>query len=163
MSAIDTCLARNAAYADGFDAGTLPAPPAMTLAVVTCMDARIDAHAMLGLAPGDAHVIRNAGGLVTDDAIRSLTISQHFLGSREIMVVQHTNCGMCSMTDDEMRDAIEESTGTRPALDLGTFQDLEGNVRAAVARLRESPLIPHTDAIRGFVYDVGTGRLGEVR
>ncbi len=162
MSAIDRCLENNASYADGFAKGDLPGPPSGKIAIVTCMDARIETGAMLGLEEGDAHVVRNAGGVVTDDAIRSLVISQRLLGTREIMVIHHTACGMLTFSDGELKDAIEKETGIRPSFAVETFRDLEADVRQSIARIQASPFVPHKDAIRGFVYEVETGRLREV-
>ena len=161
MTAIDEVVGRNARYAEGFCAGGKQAPPAMPLAVVACMDARLNVHALLGIAEGDAHVIRNAGGVVTDDAVRSLVISQRLLGTREIMLIHHTDCGMTTFHDDEVKDAIEADTGLRPAFALEAFADPEGDVRQSMARVHASPFIPHKDGVRGFVYDVATGRLRE--
>ena len=162
MSAIDDALAKNTRYADGFDKAGLPAPPARGLAVVACMDARLDVHNIMGLAEGDAHVIRNAGGVVTDDAIRSLTISQRLLGTREIALIHHTDCGMLTFRDDDVKDAIEADTGLRPAFAMEAFGNLEADVRQSIARIQASPFIPHKDQVRGFVYDCATGRLNEV-
>ena len=163
MSAIDDALASNSRYADGFDKADLPLPPAHGLAVVACMDARLDVHRLMGLEEGDAHVIRNAGGVVTDDAIRSLTISQRLLGTREIALVHHTDCGMLTFRDDDVKDAIEDDTGLRPAFAMEAFRDLEADVRQSIARIQASPFIPHKDQVRGFVYDCATGRLNEVQ
>ena len=163
MSATDKLIANNAGYAESFDKGHLSAPPGLKIAVVTCMDARLDTHKLLGLVEGDAHVIRNAGGVVTDDVIRSLLISQRLLGTREVMVIHHTTCGMATFRDDDLKDAIEDETGIRPAFSLEAFRDLEQDVRQSVARVQASPFIPAKDGIRGFVYDCETGRLGEVR
>ncbi len=132
------------------------------VAVVACMDARLHPREVLGLADGEAHVIRNAGGIVTDDVIRSLTISQRLLGTREIVVLQHTDCGMQKFSDDELMDTIEKETGTRPPFAMGAFRDLENSVRESIARLRASPFLTNVDAIRGFVYDIETGRVREV-
>ena len=162
MSAIDNALNSNSRYADGFDKGDLPLPPARGLAVVACMDARLDVHQIMGLAEGDAHVIRNAGGVVTDDAIRSLTISQRLLGTREIALIHHTDCGMLTFRDDDVKDAIEADTGLRPAFAMEAFPNLEADVRQSMARIAASPFIPHKDQVRGFVYDCATGRLNEV-
>ena len=159
---IDDLLQNNARYADDFDKGDLPGPPARKLAVVACMDARLDPHRALGLEEGDAHVIRNAGGVVSDDVIRSLVISQRLLGTREILLIQHTDCGMLTFRDDDVKDAIEADTGLRPAFALEAFTDLERNVRQSMARIRVSPFIPHKDRVRGFIYDCATGRLDEV-
>lgn len=162
MSETDRLLENNAAYAAGFEDAGLPVPPAKKVAVVTCMDARVNPYGLLGLSEGDAHVVRNAGGVVTDDAIRSLTISQRLLGTREILVIAHTGCGMLSFEDDELRAQIEAETGQRPAFAMEAFADLDREVRQSLARIRHSPFIPHKDAVRGFVLDVETGRLREV-
>ena len=162
MTAIDDVVGRNARYAAGFAAGGQHAPPAMGLAVVACMDARLNVPALLGIAEGDAHVIRNAGGIVTNDAIRSLVISQRLLGTREVMLIHHTDCGMMTFRDDDVKDAIQADTGLRPAFALGAFADLDGDVRESMARVQTSPFIPHRDQVRGFVYDVATGGLREV-
>ena len=162
MSAIDGCLDHHFRWATGFDAADRPAPPRRGLAIVTCMDARLDPAAWFGLEPGDAHVIRNAGGIVTEDVIRSLSISQAMLGTREVLVIQHTDCGMGAATEQAMQEAIETETGVRPHFELGAFDDLEGEVRTSLAVLRETPLLAHRHSIRGFVYDVGTAALREV-
>ncbi len=162
MSAIETFLVNNEKYAAGFGKGDLTAPPAKRVAIVACMDARLETAALLGLEEGDAHVIRNAGGVVTDDVIRSLAISQRLLGTREIMLIHHTDCGMLTFTDDELADAIEKDTGVRPPFAFGTFPDLEEDVRQSIAKIQASPFVVHKDAIRGFVYEVETGRLREV-
>lgn len=161
MSVIDELLRKNAEYAIGFSKAGLPQAPAKKLAIVACMDARIDVLSLLGLEEGDAHVIRNAGGVVTDDVIRSLTISQRLLGTREIMLVHHTDCGMKTFTDDALKDAIEQDTGVRPPFAMGAFVDLEDNIRQSIARIVASPFVVYKDNIRGFVYDVATGRLRE--
>ena len=162
MTAIDDLLQRNEGYAAGFAAGGRHAPPALGLAVVACMDARLNVPALLGIGEGDAHVIRNAGGVVTDDAIRSLVISQRLLGTREVMLIHHTDCGMMTFRDDDVKDAIQADTGLRPAFALEAFSDLDGDVRQSMARIQASPFIPHKEQVRGFVYDVATGRLREV-
>ena len=162
MSVIDELLQNNARYADAFDKGDLPLPPGRGLAVVACMDARLDTHKLLGLNEGDAHVIRNAGGVVTDDAIRSLTISQRLLGTREVILIHHTDCGMLTFRDDDVKDAIFADTGLRPSFALEAFPDLDGDVRQSIARIKASPFIPVKDHVRGFVYDCATGRLNEV-
>ena len=162
MTAIDELLANNARYAEGFDKGDLPLPPARKLAVVACMDARLDPHQVLGLEEGDAHVIRNAGGVISDDAIRSLVISQRLLGTREIALIHHTDCGMLTFRDDDVKDAIEADTGLRPAFSLEAFGDLEQDVRQSVSRIQANPFIPHKDQVRGFIYDCATGQLNEV-
>lgn len=156
-------LVRNAAgYAARFDKGDLPLRPVRKVAVVTCMDARLNTYTLLGLAEGDAHVIRNAGGVVTDDVIRSLCISQSLRATEEVMVIHHTDCGMLTFTDDEFREKLERDTGLRPAWAAETFRDLDREVRQSVARIVTSPFIPHKDRVRGFVYEVETGRLREV-
>ncbi len=162
MTVIDDLLEGNASYAASFDAGDAPIPPALGLAVIACMDARLDTHALLGLGVGDAHVIRNAGGVVTDDAIRSLTISQRLLGTTSIMLIHHTDCGMLTFRDDDVKDAIEADTGIRPSFAMEAFPDLDGDVRQSIARIKASPFVPNKDDIRGFVYDCAAGRLSEV-
>jgi carbonic anhydrase len=156
----DEYLANNAAYAESF-AEQLPMPPSRQVAVVACMDARLDVYRILGLNPGEAHVIRNAGGVVTDDAIRSLTISQRLLGTSEIILIHHTDCGMLTFTDDAVKRQIQDDTGIKPRFALEAFPDLDEDVRQSIARIRESPFIPNKN-IRGFVFDVGSGRLNEV-
>ena len=162
MSATDELLENNESYAATFEKSALPLPPAKKLAVVACMDARLNVYGALGLQEGDAHVIRNAGGVVTDDAIRSLAISQRLLGTEEIIVIHHTDCGMLTFTDDEFKRSIEHETGIKPEWAVEAFADLEGDVRQSVARIKASPFIPRKDSIRGFVYEVETGRLREV-
>jgi len=162
MSVTDDLLRNNEEYARGFDKGDLPMPPGKGVAVVACMDARLNVYGMLGLEEGDAHVIRNAGGVVTDDEIRSLVISQRLLGTREIVLIHHTDCGMLTFSDDEVADQIEADTGVRPPFVLESFGDLEGNVRESIERIKTNPFVPHKDAVRGFVYEVETGRLREV-
>ncbi len=162
MTATDDLLANNQRYADGFDKADQPVPPARKVAVVACMDARLDPARALGLEEGDAHVIRNAGGVVTDEEIRSLAISQNLLGTEEIVLVHHTDCGMLTFSDEEFADRLEQETGSRPAWDAHAFSDLDENVRASIERIRESPFIPRKDSVRGFVYEVETGRLREV-
>ena len=162
MTVIDQLLENNSRYADGFDKGELPLPPARNLAVVACMDARLDVHKILGLSEGDAHVIRNAGGVVSDDAIRSLVISQRLLGTRAIVLIHHTDCGMLTFRDDAVKDAIEADTGLRPAFSMEAFGNLEKDVRQSISRIQASSFIPHKDQVRGFVYDCSTGRLNEV-
>jgi len=161
MSATDELLANNQRYADGFT-GPLPMPPAKGVAVVACMDARLNLYALLGLEEGQAHVIRNAGGAVTDDGIRSLAISQRLLGTREIILIHHTDCGMLTFTDDDFRAAIQADTGIRPAWSAEAFSDLDADVRQSIARIKASPFVPHKDSVRGFVFDVATGKLNEV-
>jgi carbonic anhydrase len=162
MSVTDELLQNNARYAEGFDKGDLPMPPAKKVAVVACMDARLQVGKLLGLDEGDAHVIRNAGGIVTDDAIRSLAISQRLLGTREIILIHHTDCGMLTFQDDAFRRQIEEETGVRPAWAAETFSDLDQDVRQNIARIKASPFVPHKDGVRGFVYEVESGSLREV-
>ncbi len=163
MSTTDQLLSNNEQYASGFDKADLPAPPGKKVAVVACMDARLNVYAMLGLNEGDAHVIRNAGGVVTDDAIRSLAISQRLLGTEEIVLIHHTGCGMLSFTDEEFKATIERETGVKPAWAAEAFSDLEGDVRQSIARVEASPFIAHKGSVRGFVYEVESGRLREVR
>jgi carbonic anhydrase len=162
MSATDELLANNEAYAASFDKGDLPLPPAKKLAVIACMDARLNPYGILGLSEGDAHIIRNAGGVVTDDEIRSLAISQRLLGTEEIVLIHHTDCGMLTFGDDEFRRSIQEETGIKPAWAAETFQDLDEDVRQSIARIKASPFVPRKDSVRGFVYEVETGRLREV-
>jgi carbonic anhydrase len=161
MSATDELLANNARYAEQFT-GPLPLPPAKGVAVIACMDARINVYAILGLAEGEAHVIRNAGGVVTDDEIRSLAISQRLLGTREVILIHHSDCGMLTFTDDAFKRAIQDDTGIKPTWAAEAFEDLEEDVRQSKARIATSPFVPHKDAIRGFVFDVSTGKLNEV-
>jgi carbonic anhydrase len=161
MSATDELLANNARYAEQF-AGPLPLPPAKGVAVIACMDARLNVYGILGLNEGEAHVIRNAGGVVTDDEIRSLAISQRLLGTREIILIHHTDCGMLTFTDDAFKRAIQDDTGIKPAWSAEAFADLEEDVRQSTARIAASPFVPHKDAIRGFVFDVATGKLNEI-
>jgi carbonic anhydrase len=162
MSATDELLANNERYAADFDKGDLPLPPAKKVAVVACMDARLVLSRVLGLDEGDAHVIRNAGGVITDDEIRSLAISQHLLGTEEIILIHHTDCGMLTFTDEQFKAQLEEATGERPRWESGAFSDLEGDVRQSVERVSSSPFIARKDSIRGFVYEVESGRLREV-
>ena len=161
MSVTDEYLANNERYAAGFG-GPLPLPPAMGVAVVACMDARLNVYGILGLAEGEAHVIRNAGGVVTDDEIRSLAISQRLLGTHEIILIHHTDCGMLTFTDDEFKAAIQDETGIKPPWAAEAFRDLDTDVLQSIARIKASPFIPHTEEVRGFVFDVATGRLREV-
>jgi carbonic anhydrase len=161
MSATDEYLRNNAAYVDQFG-GPLPLPPAKGTAVVACMDARLNVYAILGLQEGDSHVIRNAGGVVTDDEIRSLAISQRLLGTTEIILIHHTDCGMLTFTDDQFKDAIQDETGIKPAWAAEAFTDLDQDVRQSIARIKASPFIPRKESIRGFVFDVATGKLNEV-
>ncbi len=162
MSVTDRLLANAERYAEGFDKSRLPLPPACKVAIVACMDARLNPYGLLGLQEGDAHVIRNAGGVVTDDEIRSLAISQRLLGTEEIMLIHHTDCGMLTFTDDEFRRAVQEDTGIKPEWAAEAFDDLDEDVRQSIARIKASPFIPRKDAVRGFVYEVETGRLREV-
>src|SRR3954469_2931704 len=162
MTVTDELLRNNEAYSASFDKGELPLPPAKKLAVVACMDARLDVHAILGLEPGDAHVIRNAGGVVTDDEVRSLAISQRLLGTEEVILIHHTDCGMLTFTDDEFKRSIQDDTGIKPEWAAESFTDLDEDVRQSIARIKASPFIPKTDSVRGFVFDVATGRLHEV-
>jgi carbonic anhydrase len=155
-------LHNNQDYAAEFTATGLAAPPALKVAIVTCMDARLDPARALGIEPGDAHVIRNAGGVVTDDVIRSLSISQHKLGTDAVVLIHHTKCGMQTFTDEEFAQARERSTGQRPPWPARTFVDLEDSVRDAIRRVKESPFVPRKDDVRGFVYEVESGRVREV-
>ena len=162
MSATDELLANNDAYAAAFANGELPAPPAKKVAVVACMDARLNVFAALGLREGDAHVIRNAGGAVTDDTIRSLAISQRLLGTEEIVLIHHTGCGMLTFTDDDFKRAIQEETGLKPPWAAEAFPDLEEDVRQSLRRIETSPFVTKHQSARGFVFDVATGKLNEV-
>jgi len=162
VSTTDELLGNNEQYAASFDQADLPLPPGKKVAVVACMDARLNVYGALGLHEGDAHVIRNAGGVVTDDEIRSLAISQRLLGTEEIILIHHTDCGMLTFGDEEFRRSIEAETGIEPEWAAEAFNDLDADVRQSIARIKASPFIPHTDSIRGFVYDVKTGRLREV-
>jgi carbonic anhydrase len=163
MGVTDELLENNEGYVRAFDRGELPLPPAKRMAVVACMDARLDPHRVLGLSEGDAHVIRNAGGVVSDDVIRSLTISQRLLGTKEIILIHHTDCGMLTFQDDEVKRQILEDTGIRPPFALEAFTDLDDDVRQSIARVQASPFVPEKGSIRGFVYHVETGRLREVK
>ncbi len=162
MSVTDEYLENNERYAAGFS-GPLPMPPGKQVAVVACMDARLNVYAILGLAEGEAHVIRNAGGVITDDEIRSLAISQRLLGTREIILIHHTDCGMLTFTDDAFKAGIAEETGIKPEWAVEAFADLDTDVRQSMARIKVNPFVPHTDQVRGFVFDVATGRLREVK
>ena len=162
MSLIDELLANNQRYAAAFPA-PLPDKPTAGLAVVACMDARLNVYGALGLTEGEAHVIRNAGGVITDDAIRSLVISQRLLGTTEVALIHHTRCGMLTFTDDQFKAAIEADTGLRPPWAAEAFGDLDGDVRQSIARVKASPFVPHSDQVRGFIFDVDTGLLREVR
>lgn len=162
MSVIDELVRNAASYSDSFDRGDLPLPPGKHVAVVACMDARLNPYGLLGLREGDAHVIRNAGGVITDDEIRSLSISQRLLGTHEIMLIHHTDCGMLTFGDDDFRREVQRDTGVKPEWAAEAFDDLEEDVRQSIARINASPFIPNKEHIRGFVYDVHTGGLGEV-
>jgi carbonic anhydrase len=162
MSVTDEYLANNERYAAGFT-GPLPLPPSKQVAVVACMDARLNVYGILGLADGEAHVIRNAGGVITDDEIRSLAISQRLLGTREIILIHHTDCGMLTFTDDGFKASVQEETGIKPEWAAEAFSDLDIDVRQSIARIKANPFVPHKDQIRGFVFDVATGKLNEVK
>jgi carbonic anhydrase len=162
MSVTDELLQRNDAYAQQFSTGSLAMPPARNVAVVACMDARLNVYGLLGLKEGEAHVIRNAGGVVTDDVIRSLLISQRLLGTQEIVLIHHTDCGMLTFSDDEVKGAVQADTGLKPPFALEAFGDLETDVRQSIARIKASPFVPNKTSVRGFVFDVTTGRLKEV-
>ncbi len=163
MSALDTLLEHNRRFAETFDLGHLPAPPARRVAIVACMDARLDPARALGLEIGDGHVIRNAGGRVSDDALRSLIVSTHLLGTEEFAVIHHTDCGMATFTNEDLRSTLRARTGTDAwGIDFLPFRDLEESVREDVARIRSSPFLDRSIVVRGFVYDVRTGRLAEV-
>ena len=162
MTATDDLLANNAEYAASFS-GPLPMLPGKGVAVLACMDARLDVYRLLGLQEGEAHVIRNAGGVVTDDAIRSLTISQRLLGTTEVVLVHHTDCGMLTFTDDAFKADIQSDTGIKPHWSAEAFSDLEQDIRQSIARIKTSPFVPNKDSVRGFVFDVGTGKLTEVK
>ena len=162
MTVTDELLRNNESYAASFDKADLPLPPGRKLAIVACMDARLNPYGILGLQEGDAHIIRNAGGVATDDAIRSLAISQRLLGTEEIVLIHHTDCGMLTFSDDDFKRSIQDETGIKPAWAAESFGDLDEDVRQSIARIKASPFIPRTDSVRGFVYDVHTGRLREV-
>ena len=162
MSETDRLVENARAYAQDFDGPDLPAPPSKRVAVLACMDARLVPTRLLGLVEGEAHIVRNAGGVVTEDAIRSLSLSQHLLGTEEIVLIHHTDCGLLKVTDEEFAAKLEEETGRRPEWSAEAFSDLEQDVRDSIARLKASPFIPRKDSIRGFVYDVKTSELREV-
>jgi carbonic anhydrase len=162
VSVTDELLANNEAYSASFDKGDLPLPPAKKLAVVACMDARVNPYGALGLHEGDAHVIRNAGGVITENEIRSLAISQRLLGTEEIILIHHTDCGMLTFTDDDFKRSIQDEVGIKPAWAAESFTDLDEDVRQSIARIKASPFIPRKESVRGFVYDVATGKLREV-
>jgi carbonic anhydrase len=161
VSVTDELIVNNTRYAESFR-GPLPLPPAKQVAVLACMDARIDVYRALGLAEGEAHVIRNAGGVVTDDEIRSLAISQRLLGTKEIVLIHHTDCGMLTFGDEDFRASIEQEVGARPQWHSEAFADLELDVRHSIQRILDSPFVPEKTSVRGFVFDVATGRLTEV-
>ncbi len=161
MSVTDELLANNARYTETFG-GQLPLPPAKHVAVVACMDARLDVYRILGLNEGEAHVIRNAGGVITDDEIRSLAISQRLLGTREVILIHHTDCGMLTFNDDDFKRSIQDETGVKPPWSAEAFPDLDEDVRQSIARIKISPFVPNKDSIRGFVFDVATGKLNEI-
>jgi carbonic anhydrase len=163
MSVTDELIHNNESYAKSFAKGDLAMPPAKRVAVLACMDARLDVHKILGLHEGEAHVIRNAGGVATDDAIRSLTISQRLLGTNEIILIHHTDCGMLTFKDDDLKQKIESEVGVKPAFAMEAFDSLEDDVKQSIARIQASPFIPNKSSVRGFVYDVKSGRLNEVR
>jgi carbonic anhydrase len=163
VSVTDELLANAARYAATFDQGDLPLPPARGVAVVACMDARLNPYGLLGLREGDAHVIRNAGGVVTADELRSLAISQRLLGTTEIILIHHTDCGMLTFTDDGFRQAIEAEVGIKPQWAAEAFTDLDADVRQSARRILADPFIPRKESVRGFVYDVRTGELREVK
>ena len=162
MSATDEYLRNNAVYAERFNGPLLPLLPSKGTAVIACMDARLNIYAILGLGEGESHVIRNAGGVVTDDEIRSLAISQRLLGTTEIILIHHTDCGMLSFTDDQFKRDIQRDTGIKPSWSAEAFPDLEEDVRQSIARIKASPFVPHKESVRGFVYDITTGKLNEV-
>ena len=162
MSTTDELLKNNESYAASFDKGDLPLPPGRKVAVLACMDARLDPARVLGLEEGDAHVIRNAGGVVSEDAIRSLAISQHLLGTEEIVILHHTDCGMLTFSDNQFADRLESETGSRPGWNAQAFEDLDIDVRDSIERIKASPFVPRSDSVRGFIYEVETGRLREV-
>jgi carbonic anhydrase len=162
VDTIDRLLANNRDFADGLPERHLDVEPSRRLAIVTCMDSRLDVFAALGLGDGEAHVLRNAGGAITDDVIRSLALSQRKLGTREVMLIHHTDCGLEKVTDDGFRAELQEATGVSPAFAIESFSDVDEAVRQSVRRVRRSTFVPHRDAVRGFVYDVDTHRLREV-
>jgi carbonic anhydrase len=162
MTVTDELLANNERYSAGFTKGDLAMPPAKKVAILACMDARLDPARALGLQEGDAHVIRNAGGVVTDDAIRSLALSQRLLGTQEIILIHHSDCGMLTFSDDQVKAQIENETGIRPPFALESFTDVDADMRQSMARIAASPFLPNKSSVRGFVYDVKSGRLREV-
>ena len=163
MTVVDELLANNAGYAETLPVKQLATQPSRALAIVTCMDSRLDVFAALGLGDGEAHVLRNAGGVITDDVIRSLAISQRKLGTRVIMLIHHTKCGMQTLSDDAFRAELQHDTGMSPAFAIESFTDLDADVRQSILRVRSSAFVPHRDQVRGFVYDVDTHRLREVQ
>lgn len=162
MNVVDELLANNRAFAASLSDRHLDVRPSRSLAVVTCMDSRLDVFAVLGLRDGEAHILRNAGGVITDDVIRSLAVSQRRLGTREVMLIHHTDCGMQSLTDDGFRSELLQATGVAPAFAIESFADVDADVRQSVLRVRRSPFLPHRDLVRGFVYDVDSLRLREI-
>jgi carbonic anhydrase len=162
MSVTDELLANAERYAATFDKGGLPLPPARQIAIVACMDARLNPYGLLGLTEGDAHVIRNAGGVITADELRSLAISQRLLGTKEIVLIHHTDCGMLTFTDDGFKASIQDELGIKPSWSAEAFDDLDADVRQSIGRIKADPFIPHKDSVRGFVYEVETGKLREV-
>ena len=162
MSVTDELLANAERYAASFDKGDLPLPPGKGVAVLACMDARLNPYGLLGLSEGDAHVIRNAGGVVTSGELRSLAISQRLLGTTEIILIHHTDCGMLTFTDDGFKASIQAETGIKPPWAAESFTDLDEDVLQSIGRIKADPFIPHTESVRGFVYDVATGKLTEV-
>jgi carbonic anhydrase len=163
VSSTDAFVSNAERYAAGFNQGDLPIPPASHVLVLACMDARLNPYGLLGLSEGDAHVVRNAGGVVTDDVVRSIVISQRLLGTNEIILIHHTGCGMLTFHDHEVKAQIERETGLRPPFALEAFPDLDADVRQSIARIKASPYIPQKDSVRGFVYEVETGRLREIK
>ncbi|HWC09040.1 MAG TPA: carbonic anhydrase [Solirubrobacterales bacterium] len=162
MDTIDRLLANNEAFAAGLPERHLDLEPSLRLAIVTCMDSRLDVFGALGLGEGEAHVLRNAGGVITDDVIRSLALSQRKLGTREVMLIHHTDCGLEKVSDDGFRAELQEATGVAPAFAIESFSDVDANVRQSVRRVRRSNFVPHREVVRGFVYDVDLHRLREV-
>jgi len=162
MSVTDELLENAKSYAEGFDKGDLPMPPGRKIAIVACMDARLNPYGLLGLQEGDAHVIRNAGGVITDDEVRSLAISQRLLGTEEIVLIHHTDCGMLTFTDDEFKRSIQDELGIKPEWAAEAFPDVDEDVRQSLARVNASPFIPKKDSVRGFVFEVESGNLREV-
>ncbi|WP_199431532.1 beta-class carbonic anhydrase [Qaidamihabitans albus] len=163
MTAIDRLLERNHELGEVVPGDRSSPRPSLNVAILTCMDARIRVFELFGLLQGESHVLRNAGGVVTDDMVRSLALSQRKLGTREVLIVQHTDCGLNAVTEDDFKDELEEASGLRPTWAVEAFRDVEASVRQSVERVRRNPFLPHTDNVRGFVYDVHTGRLTEVR